>query len=57
MAWWYVNDVQMVVFHYIDSKDVFQKFYSNYLAKRLVEDLSVSEDAEASMISKLKVCT
>lgn len=56
MTWWCVNNVQMVVFHYIDSKDVFQKFYSNMLAKRLVEHLSVSDDAEASMISKLKVC-
>jgi cullin 1 len=44
----------MIVFRYIDSKDVFQKFYSNMLAKRLVEHLSMSDDAEASMISKLK---
>jgi len=44
----------MVVFQYLESKDVFQKFYSNMLAKRLVEHLSMSEDAEASMISKLK---
>lgn len=47
--------LQMVVFRYIESKDVFQKFYSNMLAKRLVEHLSTSDDAEASMISKLKV--
>jgi len=44
----------MVVFQYLESKDVFQKFYSSMLAKRLVEHLSMSEDAEASMISKLK---
>ena len=44
----------MVVFRYLESKDVFQKFYSSMLAKRLVEHLSMSEDAEASMISKLK---
>ena len=45
----------MVVFKYIDDKDVFQKFYSKMLAKRLVHHNSASDDAEASMISKLKV--
>ncbi|KAJ1977028.1 ubiquitin ligase (cullin) of SCF [Dimargaris xerosporica] len=45
----------MTVFKYIDDKDVFQKFYSKMLAKRLVNGTSVTEDAEASMISKLKV--
>ena len=45
----------MVVFKYIEDKDVFQKFYSKMLAKRLVQHMSASDDAEASMISKLKV--
>ena len=45
---------QMVVFKYIEDKDVFQKFYSKMLAKRLVQHQSASDDAEASMISKLK---
>ena len=45
----------MVVFKYIEDKDVFQKFYSKMLAKRLVQHNSASDDAEASMISKLKV--
>ncbi|KAK4470995.1 hypothetical protein MN116_006497 [Schistosoma mekongi] len=44
----------MNVFRYIEDKDVFQKFYSKTLARRLVYNQSVSEDAEASMISKLK---
>lgn len=44
----------MVVFKYIEDKDVFQKFYSKMLAKRLVNFASASDDAEASMISKLK---
>ncbi|KAJ9636749.1 ubiquitin ligase (cullin) of SCF [Coniosporium tulheliwenetii] len=35
-------------------KDVFQKFYSRNLAKRLVQTTSASDDAETSMISKLK---
>lgn len=44
----------MVVFKYIEDKDVFQKFYSKMLARRLVQHMSASDDAEASMISKLK---
>jgi cullin 1 len=44
----------MTVFKYIEDKDVFQKFYSKMLAKRLVHVSSVSDDAETSMISKLK---
>lgn len=45
----------MVVFKYIEDKDVFQKFYSKMLAKRLVGHMSASDDSEESMISKLKV--
>lgn len=44
----------MVVLKYIEDIDVFQKFYSKMLAKRLVNHTSASDDAEASMISKLK---
>ncbi|EST06314.1 Cullin protein, neddylation domain protein [Kalmanozyma brasiliensis GHG001] len=48
-----LNDV-MIVFKYIEDKDVFQKFYSKMLAKRLVNFASASDDAEANMISRLK---
>lgn len=44
----------MIVFTYIEDKDVFQKFYSKWLAKRLVTQASASDDAESTMISKLK---
>ena len=44
----------MIVFRYIEDKDVFQKFYSRMLARRLVHSNSSSDDAETSMISKLK---
>jgi cullin 1 len=44
----------MIVFKYIEDKDVFQKFYSKMLAKRLVGDLSASDEAESNMIAKLK---
>jgi len=44
----------MIIFKYVEDKDVFQKFYSRMLARRLVGQNSASDDAEASMISKLK---
>ena len=44
----------MTVFTYIEDKDVFQKFYSKWLARRLVQQTSTSDDAESTMISKLK---
>ncbi|KAH9370139.1 hypothetical protein HPB48_015106 [Haemaphysalis longicornis] len=50
-----VLDQVTIVFKYIDDKDVFQKFYSKMLARRLVQQLSASDDAEASMISRLKL--
>ncbi|XP_053593225.1 cullin-1-like [Microplitis demolitor] len=47
----------VTVFNYIEDKDVFQKFYSRLLAKRLVNQMSASDDAEASMISKMKAAS
>ncbi|KAJ3300541.1 Cullin-2 [Borealophlyctis nickersoniae] len=44
----------IVLFKYIDDKDVFQKFYSRMLAKRLIYGVSVSDEAESNMISRLK---
>lgn len=44
----------IVVFKYLEDKDVFQKFYTKMLAKRLVNELSASDEAESNMISKLK---
>jgi len=44
----------MVVFKYLEDKDVFQKFYSKMLANRLVTHMSASDEAESSMIGKLK---
>ena len=54
------NDVEatlqnvMVIFKYIEDKDVFQKFYTRHLSRRLVGGQSSSDDAEASMLGKLK---
>ncbi|XP_076183973.1 cullin 2 [Ptiloglossa arizonensis] len=44
----------IIVFKYVDDKDVFQKFYSRMLAKRLIHQHSQSMDAEESMIDRLK---
>lgn len=43
------------LFKYITDKDVFQKFYSKMLAKRLIYSQYISLDAEETMINKLKV--
>jgi cullin 1 len=44
----------MVLFKYLEDKDVFQQFYSTKLSKRLIHGVSASDEAEASMIAKLK---
>ncbi|KAJ7767563.1 Cullin family-domain-containing protein [Mycena olivaceomarginata] len=44
----------MVLFKCLDDKDVFQTFYMTRLSKRLIHGVSASDEAEASMISKLK---
>ena len=46
---------QIILFKYIDDKDIFQKFYSKILAKRLIYNTSVSEELEENMINRLKV--
>lgn len=44
----------IIIFKYLDDKDVFQRFYSRMLAKRLIYSQSASMDAEESMITRLK---
>lgn len=44
----------MLVFKYLEDKDVFQTFYSKMLAKRLIHGTSSSDYLEGQMISKLK---
>uniref|UniRef100_A0A7S4HWF0 Cullin family profile domain-containing protein n=1 Tax=Vannella robusta TaxID=1487602 RepID=A0A7S4HWF0_9EUKA len=47
-------DQVMMLFRFIQEKDVFEKFYKNHLAKRLLFGKYVAQDAERNMISKLK---
>ncbi|KAI0222613.1 hypothetical protein L0F63_006758 [Massospora cicadina] len=44
----------VVLFKYVDDKDVFLKFYSRLLARRLIYATSSSDEAEANLIAKLK---
>ncbi|XP_035218976.1 cullin-1-like [Stegodyphus dumicola] len=46
----------MIIFKYIEEKDIFQTFYSKMLAKRLVQQANSSnnDDAETIMIAKLR---
>jgi cullin 3 len=49
-----VLDKVMMLFRYLKEKDVFEKYYRQHLAERLVAGKSVSDDAERSLIDKLK---
>ena len=42
------------VFRFIKDKDVFEKYNRNHLAKRLLQQKSLSNEIEMSMITKLK---
>lgn len=44
----------MALFRFIQEKDVFEKYYKQHLAKRLLLGKSLSDDSERSMIAKLK---
>ena len=46
----------VTIFRFIRDKDVFNNFYLKLLTTRLLQDMSDSSDAEASILSKLKVC-
>ncbi|ORX80888.1 Cullin-domain-containing protein [Anaeromyces robustus] len=45
----------IILFKYLNDKDIFQKFYSKILAKRLIYGTSVSEELEENMINRLKL--
>ena len=47
-------DKVVMLFRYLQDKDIFEKYYKQHLAKRLLGARSVSDDAERSMIAKLK---
>ncbi|KAG9296630.1 hypothetical protein G9A89_002901 [Geosiphon pyriformis] len=50
-----VLDKTITLFRFINEKDVFERYYKQHLAKRLLLQRSVSDDAERGMIAKLKI--
>lgn len=51
-----ILDRTMVLFRFLQEKDIFEKFYKQHLGRRLLSNKTVSDDLEKNMISKLKVC-
>lgn len=49
-----ILEKSIVIFRYLQEKDVFERYYKQHLAKRLLSQKSASIDAERFMISKLK---
>uniref|UniRef100_A0A1D1YZF6 Cullin-3B n=1 Tax=Anthurium amnicola TaxID=1678845 RepID=A0A1D1YZF6_9ARAE len=47
-------DKVMTLFRFLQEKDMFEKYYKQHLAKRLLSGKTVSDDAERSLIVKLK---
>jgi cullin 3 len=50
-----ILDKTITLFRFLQDKDVFERYYKQHLAKRLLWNRSVSDDAERGMLSKLKV--
>jgi cullin 3 len=44
----------MMLFRYLQEKDLFEKYYKQHLAKRLLSGKAASDDSERSMLVKLK---
>ncbi|KAK2868506.1 hypothetical protein Q7C36_000377 [Tachysurus vachellii] len=49
-----ILDKSMVLFRFMQEKDVFERYYKQHLARRLLTNKSVSDDSEKNMIFKLK---
>ncbi|KAG7589534.1 Cullin homology domain [Arabidopsis suecica] len=49
-----ILDKVVMLFRYLQEKDVFEKYYKQHLAKRLLSGKTVSDDAERNLIVKLK---
>lgn len=49
-----ILDKVMMLFRYLQEKDVFEKYYKQHLAKRLLSGKDSLDDAEKSLVLKLK---
>lgn len=50
-----VLDKAVTLFRYLTDKDLFERHYKNHLSRRLLNNRSLSHDAEKQMIGKLKM--
>ncbi|KAI8050826.1 Cullin-domain-containing protein [Syncephalis plumigaleata] len=50
-----ILDNAISLFRYVDNKDLFERYYKQHLALRLLQSKSASDDAERSMIAKLRI--
>ncbi|POV94874.1 hypothetical protein PSTT_16594, partial [Puccinia striiformis] len=48
-------DKTISLYRHLNEKDMFEKYYKNHLAKRLLFGKSISEDTERNLLSKLKI--
>lgn len=44
----------MTLFRYLHEKDVFERYYKHYLARRLLNSRFTSDESEKIMLSKLR---
>ncbi|ODV87708.1 hypothetical protein CANARDRAFT_25939 [[Candida] arabinofermentans NRRL YB-2248] len=49
-----ILDQSIIVFRFLKDKDVFEKYSKNHMARRLLQQKSMSNDIEMNMITKLK---
>lgn len=45
----------VAVFRFLTEKDAFERYYNQHLSKRLLNQKSVSDDAERNMLSKFRI--
>ncbi|TKA58299.1 hypothetical protein B0A53_00036 [Rhodotorula sp. CCFEE 5036] len=50
-----VLNKSVAVFRYLTEKDAFERYYCQHLSKRLLNQKSVSDDAERNMLAKFRI--
>ncbi|KAI8901079.1 Cullin-domain-containing protein [Globomyces pollinis-pini] len=50
-----LSDKAIAIFRFLKEKDMFERYYKQHLSKRLLYVKNISEDAEKTMIGKLKL--
>jgi cullin 3 len=50
-----VLEKAITIFRFLSNKDLFETYYRRHLARRLLQQRSLSDDAERGLLAKLKV--